>query len=313
MATRPIGGNTFNGRPTTRIPTSPRNLSTAPPATFPGGSGGGTNGIIPGSAADLLRQTLTEWGLQSLIPNIQLYLKQGYDSTTINLALQDTKEWKTRFAGNEIRKQKGLSVLTPAQYIAVEEQYRNILQSYGFPAGFYDKHDDFNNFIGNDISPNELQSRAQIAHDTYFSAPAEWRQMWTSYGFSHGDAIAAILDPNTATQLLNDRAQQVEIGGTAKQYGFDVSQQRAQQFQQHGTTLAQAQKAYQQIATSYGTDQNIASRFGTTFNQQQEENDLLLGNGADALKRQTLYNEERGLFEGSTGANNQSLSVSQEH
>lgn len=278
------------------------------PAGTPGG-----NGNIPSSASDLLRQTLISWGLQSLLPHLRDYLKQGYDSTTINLALQDTAEWKARFAGNELRKQKGLSVLTPAQYIATEEQYRNVMQNYGLPAGFYDSHDDFNQFIGNDVSPNELQQRAQVAHDTYFAAPQEWRDMWAGYGFTHGDAIASILDPNVGTQLIQDRANQVQIGGTAKQAGFDVTQARAQQFQQHGTTLAEAQRAYQQLGQYASTDQNIAHRFGTTFDQTQEENDLLLGDPEAAKKRQQLYSDEQGLFSGTRGADAQSLAVSQSY
>lgn len=295
------------------VPNQGRMTYTPPGALPAAGSSGGTGGGIPSSASELLRQTLIAWGLQSLLPHLQDYLKQGYDSTTINLALQDTPEWKMRFAGNELRKSKGLSVLTPAQYIATEEQYRSVLQNYGLPTGFYDSHDDFNNFIGNDISPSEIQSRAQVAHDTYFSAPPEWRSMWANYGFSHGDAIASILDPNVGTQLIQDRAQQVQIGGTAKQAGFDVSQARAQQFQQHGTTLAQAQHAYNQLAQFGTTDQNIANRFGTTFDQTQEENDLLLGSGAAAQKRQQLYGSEQELFNGTRGTDANSLAVSQSY
>jgi hypothetical protein len=266
---------------------------------------------VPGSAADLLKQTLTAWGLASLLPHLQEYLKGGYDSNTINLALQDTQEWKTRFAGNELRKQKGLGVLTPAQYIATEEQYRNVMQSYGLPAGFYDNHTDFNNFIGNDISPQELQSRAQVAHDSYLNAPAEYKQMWDKYGFSTGDAIAAILDPTVGTQVIKDRADQVAMGATALQNGFQLNQDRAQQFQQHGTTLAQAQKAYSFLNQNYGTDQQIANRFHTNFGQTQEENDLLLGSGQAAQTRQTLYDSEKAQFEGHSGADNLSLGVSQ--
>jgi hypothetical protein len=265
------------------------------------------------SASDLLKQTLIEWGLSSLLPHLQEYLTKGYDSTTVNLYLQDTAEWKARFAGNEIRKANGLAVLSPAQYIANEEQYRNILQGYGLPPGFYDSHDDFNKFIGNDVSPAEVQSRAQIAHDTYFAAPEQMRQLWASYGFSHGDGIASILDPNVGTQIIQDRATQVQIGATAAQNGFQLNQARAQQFQQHGTTLAKAQAAYGQIAQSYGTDQNIASRFGQQFGQTQEENDVLLGDGKAALQRQNLYSDEKGLFDGRGGATAQSLAVSQDH
>lgn len=270
-------------------------------------------GNVPSSAADLLKQTLIAWGLQSLLPHLQQYLKQGYDANTINLALQDTKEWKTRFAGNEQRKKTGLPVLSPAQYIATEEQYRNVMQSYGLPSGFYDKHDDFNNFIGNDVSPSEVQARAQIAHDTYLSAPQAFRDMWKSYGFTHGEAIASILDPTVGTQIVQDRASQVAIGATAKLEGINVTQQRAQQFQQHGTTLAQAQAAYQQIAQTTSTDQAIANRFGTQFGQTEEENSLLLGDAQANLKRQNLYGQEQGLFGGRAGANISSAGVSQQY
>lgn len=272
-----------------------------------------TNGVIPGSASDMLKQTLIAWGLSSLLPHLQDYLKQGYDSNTINLALQDTKEWKTRFAGNEQRKAAGLSVLSPAQYISMEEGYRNVMQSYGLPAGFYDKHDDFNNFIGKDISVNELQSRVQVAHDTFLNAPPEYQQMWHQYFGGTGDAIASILDPNVGTQVIADRAQQAQIGGTAKQNGFDVTAARAAQFQQHGTTVAQAQKAYSQIAQSLPTDQTIANRFGSTFNQTQEENDLLLGDAKAATQRQSMYSSENALFGGRPGADVNSGAVSQSY
>lgn len=283
-----------------------------PTARPPSNPGEPAPGTIPHSASDLLKQTLIDWGLQSLLPHLQDYIKKGYDSNTINLGLQDTKEWKIRFAGNELRKANGLAVLTPAQYIATEEQYRNVLQSYGLPAGFYDKHSDFDKFIGNDVSPAEIQARAQVAHDQYLNAPAEYKQMWQQYyGLDAGHAIASILDPKIATQVINDRAATVGLGATAAQNGFNVDLQRAQQFQQHGTTLAQAQKAYQFLGQNFNTDQQIAKRFNQQFGQTQEENDLLLGQGPAAQERQVLYGQEKDLFAGHAAADNASLGVSQ--
>lgn len=287
--------------------------TTLPKPVTPGPAG------QPNSASDLLKQTLTEWGLTTLLPYVQDYLTKGYDSTTVNLYLQSTPEWKQRFAGNETRKAQGLPVLTPAQYIATEEQYRNVLQSYGLPAGFYDSHNDFNDFIGNDISPTEISQRAKVAHDQYNNAPPEQKALWNQY-FGPGDAIAGILDPKVATQIINDRAQQVQIGGAAAQQGIAVSGARAGQLQQNGVTLSQAQTAYQRISQFQHADQQIGSRFnlgadsagnkyGSTAN---EEDNLLLGNGS-AADQQTVANaSERGLFTQSAGANTQALGVSQE-
>lgn len=259
-----------------------------------------------------MNQTLASWGLQSLAADVRKFIIQGdTDQSTLALALSQTDAYKQRFAGNAARVKNGLPELTPAQYIALEEQYKNVLQSYGLPAGFYDSQKDFTDFIGKDLSPSELQTRAQIAHDQYTAAPAYMKELWGQYFGSKGDAIAAIIDPDTATAVIQDRAKQVQIGGAAAAQGMSVSQQRAQQFAQAGVTLDQARQAYQQIAAIHNTDQSIARRFGQTFTQADEENDLLLGNGDAALKRQSLYANEKALFHGSGGLDQSALGVAQ--
>lgn len=281
-----------------------------------GGSGGSSNTLTGAqqSVYDLMNATLASWGLGSLSNVLrQLIIKGDTNPDTLSLELSQTKEYKQRFAANEQRVKNGLSELKPAEYLALEEGYRQVLQSYGLPKGFYDKNDDFTKFIGNDLSVAELQARVQVAHDQYIAAPDYMKNLWTSYFGTSGEAIAAILDPNTATQLIVDRGQQVALGGAAAQYGFNINQQRAQQFQQEGVSLDQARQAYQKIQSSFATDQSIAKRFGTTFDQAQEENSLVLGQ-ADALqKRQSLYNEEEALFQGGIGSDQNAIGVSQSY
>jgi hypothetical protein len=261
-------------------------------------------------ALDQLKALLNSWGLGTLYQAASGYLIQGLTSDEVTLKLQDTPEYKTRFAGNEIRKANNLPVLSPAQYIATEEQYQQVMRNYGLPPGFYDKPSDFNEFIGNDVSPAEIDARAKIAHDQFIAAPDYVKNLWSQYFGTQGDAIASILDPHVATQVIQDRSTQIGIGGAAAAQGLGVSQPRAQQLQQAGVTLAGAQKAYQQIAQSLPIDQQIAKRFGTTFDQSNEENDLLLGLGQDSMKRQTLYDEEQSLFKQRSSADNTSLGVS---
>jgi hypothetical protein len=184
-------------------------------------------------AYDLLASTLKSWGLGTLLPDLKGFILGGDTSPdTLSLKLSQTTAYKQRFAGNEERRKNGLPELNPAQYIGLEEQYSNVLRSYGLPAGFYDSHKDFTDFIGKDISPSEIQTRAQIAHDQYQAAPAYMRELWGQYFGGKGDAIAAILDPDTATSVIQDRAKQVGIGAAGAQYGFGVSANRAQQFAQ---------------------------------------------------------------------------------
>lgn len=266
------------------------------------------------SAYDLMDETLKSWGLGDLANTLrQLIVKGDTNPDTLSLELSQTSEYKQRFAGNAIRKANGLAELNPAQYLAMEEGYRQVLQSYGMPKGFYDSNSDFTKFIGNDISASELQSRVQVAHDQYTAAPDYVKSLWNQYFGTKGDAIAAILDPNTATSLIQDRGQQVALGGAAKQYGFNINQQRAQQFQQEGLTLDQARNAYQKIAQNYGSDQTIAKRFGTTIDQATEENAFVLGQQPALQKRQVLGDEEQALFQGGVGASQTSVGVSQSY
>lgn len=261
---------------------------------------------------DLMSQQLQAWGLTTLLPDLKNFVLKGDTAAdTLTLALSNTAAFKARFVGNTTRIANGLQALTPAQYVATETQYADILRSYGLPAGFYDKQSDFTDFIGKDISAAELDSRAKIAHDQYEAAPAATKALWGQYYGTKGDAVAAILDPTVASQVIQDRSTQVAIGGEAAAQGFQVSQQRAQQFQQAGVTQAQAQAGYRTIGQTGALDQSIAGRFGTTFDQADQENSTLLGNADATLKRQTLYKEEGSLFQGHAGASRDSLGVSQ--
>lgn len=264
------------------------------------------------NALDLMTQTLQAWGLGSLTNDLRGFILTGDTSPdTLALKLSQTDAYKARFAGNAQRRANGLPELSPAQYVATEEQYRNVLKQYGMPGGFYDSHSDFNNLIGGDVSPTELDSRAQIARQSYMDAPPEFKQYWKNFGLTDGQAVAAILDPSHQSLAgLQQQANAVAVGGTALQQGVNVSAQRATQLAQHGTTLAQAQAAYSKIAQFGQADQSIAARFGTTFDQTQEENSLLLNDAAANQKRQTLYSGEVAQFEGRRGgADSNSLST----
>lgn len=265
------------------------------------------------SVFDLMSQTLASWGLGTLAADLKKFIVAGDSAPdTLALALSQTAAYKQRFVGNDARQKAGLPALTPAQYIATEEQYNNLLRQYGTPAGFYDTPSDFTNFIANDVSPTELESRLKDAQSTFMNAPQEYKDAWRSYyGLTDGDAIASLLDPTHASvQDIHNQAQAVAIGGTAAQQGLGINRQRAEQFQQQGVTLQQAQQAYQSIAQNLSTDQAIAGRFGQTFGQTQEENDLLLGQGDATAQRRALYGAEQGLFGGHSGADQSSLASS---
>lgn len=260
-------------------------------------------------AAAIIKQYLDQWGISELYTDALKLIKQGLDDSAILVQLEDTQAFKTRFAANEDRKKKGLSVLTPAQYIANEDSYKQVLRQYGMPQGFYDSNSDVRKFLANDVSPAELASRAQNAQKIWLSGNQDYRTVWKDYyGLSDGDAIAAMLDPATAMPIIDQRVTATQIGAAAKRQGLDVSAQRADQLQGLGVDENAALKGYASIADTQATDQNIAQRFGTTFTQAEEENDQLLGLASAQRKRKNLYKSETGLFSEQAGSDQAAFS-----
>lgn len=264
-------------------------------------------------ALSLMEQTLNSWGLGALIPDLRkLIVKGDTNPDTLTLALSQTDAYKARFDPvNAPRRAAGLAELRPADIVALEEQYRNVMQAYNLPQATWGDRQLADKLLAGGVSASELQQRVQAAHDQYETAPDYVKRLWTQYFGTKGDAISMILDPTISTQTVLDRAQQVSIGGAAAANGVNVNQQRAQQFQQAGVTLDQARQAYQLIARNLPTDQTIAQRFGSQFSQGEEENDLLLGNAAADQKRQQLYNSEEALFRTNSAFDSSSLGISQ--
>lgn len=249
-------------------------------------------------AAAIIKAYLDAWGISELYKDALSLIKQGLGDDAVLVQLESTDVYKKRFAANEDRKKKGLPVLSPAQYVATESQYKQVLRQYGMPEGFYDNNTDVRQFLAADVSPSELASRAQAAQKVWLTGNDDYRKVWKDYyGLSDGDAIAAMLDPKTALPLVEQKVAATQIGAAARRQGIDVSADRAGQLGGLGVDENTALTGYGQIAATSETDTSIAERFGQTFTQADEENDRLLGLASAQRKRKSLYGAETGLFQ----------------
>lgn len=260
------------------------------------------------SASAIINGYLQQWGLTSLAPDVDRLIKDGLGQDSITLQLQQTKAYQDRFAGNTERTKKGLPVLSPAEYIAAETSYRQVLQSYGLPQNFYDQPDDFHQFIANDVSPDEVNTRAQAAQQSFLSADPGIRQaLRDMYGLSDGAGIALFLDEDKALPIVQRMATAAQIGGSAIRNGMATDTSRFEQYADQGVTAGQAADAFSKIGQTQGIYEGIAARNGTTFDQAQNEQATLIGN-ASALKKQTqLAGSEKALFDTRASADKNSL------
>jgi hypothetical protein len=309
--------------------------STAPVAT--GGTlGGGTNakgGTVSGStggtgttggttstdpygglsgadrdAAAFLQSVFSSYGLGTLAPVIVNYLKQGYSQDTIALLLQQTPEYKTRFAANDQRLKAGLPVLSPAEYIQTENSYRQIMSAAGLPPGFYDSNDDFTKWIAGDVSPTEVQGRVQVASNLIYNAdPATLSAFKSIYGAQDSDLVAYALDPTRAEPLVEKQYRAAQIAGQANANNVGLSQSQAEAFAAEGITQSQASQGFGLI----GSEQGAVSKLAQIYGQDVGVNDLInavFDNNGDATNKvNRLASAERGAFGGTSAAAGQSL------
>jgi len=241
------------------------------------------------------------YGLGSLSGKIYDYVKNGYSADTISILLQDTKEYKERFAGNELRKKAGLPVLSAGEYLATEASYRQIMESAGLPSGFYDQPSDFNSWIGKNVSPSEIQTRVDLATQATILANPNYKKALNAMGISDGELTSYFLDQKKALPYIQKAAATAAIGAQALQNNLAFDQTYAESLATSGITADQAAQGYSQIAQEAGTMKDLASIYGTSYTQREAEEATFRGNASAVNKRKGLASQERANFSGAAG------------
>jgi hypothetical protein len=264
-----------------------------------------------------LTSLFKSYGLEGLAKKIFDYVKLGFGADTIAIHLQDTKEYKARFAANEARAKAGLPVLSPADYLATEQAYRQILSAAGLPKGFYDNPADFTRWIADDVSPTEIKSRVDMAVAATSQANPEYkRALWQMYGIGEADLAAYFLDRKKAEPILKKQAAAGAIGAAAIRRGFAANVLDLEGYATLGITPEEAEEAYARISEGFEAMLGIAGRYGSTWSQREAEQEIFtpgaaasVGGESAAEKGKRLKSQERALFAGGRGATVQGLNA----
>lgn len=287
-------------RPPAHIPSGPAPNNPTPPDPLLKALQG-----VPGQERDAyaaLTTLFNSYGLSSLAPKILQYLQDGFGSDTITTLLQQTPEYKQRFAGNQQRIKNGLQVLTPAEYLSTEASYKQLLRQNGL-SDHFDSQSNFAEWIGKDVSPTELQDRVNMAVQATTQAPPTVTQYFNQLGIGTGDLAAYFLNDQNATPALQLKLNQAQIGGSALQNNLQISAADSLKYAQQGVTYQQAQSAYQRIADILPTAQKLSQIYSTQapVNQQTLEQQYLGQSGAAQLAAERLGQQETATFSGQSG------------
>ncbi len=261
------------------------------------------------SVGKIVADRFAKFGLATLGAKILDLARQGYTEDTITLELQNTPEYQQRFAANAQRIKKGLSVLTPAEYLSNEDAYRQTLRAYGLTQ--FDNDAYVRQFIENDVSPSELSTRVSMAVQRVQNAdPAIARTLKDYYGIGSADMVAYVLDPNQQLPKIQRQIAAAEIGVAARVQGLETGVAVAEQLAAQGITQAEAQKGYATIADILPTAQKLSEIYGTTlpgYNQAEAEQEVFNTLASAQRKRKALTEREIASFSGKSGTTKASL------
>ena len=251
----------------------------------------------------VLNARFKQFGLESLTTKIRQLAVDGATEATITLQLQETPEYKMRFKANEERIKKGLSVLSPADYLNTEDTYRQVLRAYGLKQ--FDTDAYVSQFIANDMSPAELSNRVVTAVQRVQNAdPAVSKTLRDYYGIAQADLVGYVLDPQQQFAKIERQVQASEIGTAARRQGLEAGVGVAEQLAAQGVTQAEAQKGYSTIADILPTAEKLSAIYGPgtgTYNQATAEQEIFNGLASAQRTRAKLTAAEIASFSGSSG------------
>lgn len=261
------------------------------------------------SAFDVLRAEMDALGLAALVEPLRGLIQKDVSPSEFAVELRQSEAYKNRFIANEGRLKKGLRVLTPGEYLRVEDAYRQTLRTYGLKQ--FDNDQYVRQFIENDISAAELSDRVATAVQRVQNAdPAISRTLRDYYGIGQTDLVAYVLDPNQQLQKIQRQVAAAEIGVAARKQGLEAGVTVAEQLAAQGITEAQAQKGYATIADILPTSEKLSQIYGTTlegYDQAQAEQEVFNQLASAQRKRQRLVSREVAEFSGQAGVGRGSL------
>ena len=284
--------------------------------------------VIPNVAYDTIQKILESYritGLASVLETIRDEYPEINSTELLTLLQFDSRynaKFNERFAGNVARQKAGKPVLSPGEYLKLEQAYEKVFNAYKLPVfktqAYYDS------FIVADIDPPEVTERVQLAYDRVLGdipVKTAFQKFYTALEFS--DIVAGMLDPVNQLPALQQKVKAAEIGGAAIRQGLTASELAATEAQanvgytnvtrgtlgadvlaREGVTKAEAEAGYKDIAQILPTAEKLSSIYGGTeqqYGRLEAEQERLQGLASAQRKRQRLSELEMAQFTGRSG------------
>ena len=270
------------------------------------------------SAYNILYKKFSEFGLGSLVESLQSYIQDGLSEDELTLRLRETPAYQKRFSANKQRIAKGLSALSEAAYIKMEDQFQEVMRQYGLPETYWSKDSmgtqkGFEDLLANDVSNTELEDRLLVAQDRVLKSNPEVLKALKDFypDIKNGDILAYTLDPKNAIKDIQRKVTAAEIGGAAlQQQGLTTSLARAEELQRYGVDKRAATEGYSTIGAGLQRGSELAAIYGESpYTQTTAESEVfkLSGQQEARKQRQKVTGLEKAAFGGQSGVTSGAL------
>ena len=246
-------------------------------------------------------------------------IRRDLSDAEVRLEIRKLPAYTKRFGSIKRRIDKGLSAISEAEYLALEDQYANTMRRFGLPEGYYVKGANRTNptleqLIEFDVSPVELEDRLMLGQKRVMEAAPQVRDAIREfYGdtIKDGDMLAFVVDPKNALEQIRKKVTAAEIGAGAAQAGLETTRQRAEELGTYGITGEAARQGFQTIAGGLTRGSQLATIYGEgPYTQEVAETEVFGTAGAPEARRrrQKIIQQEQATFGGQTGLTSGALS-----
>jgi hypothetical protein len=292
------------------------------------GAGSGANKTTgpSGQMQDAYQRLFDEFnvlGLGALVTEAKDLIMKATSIAGMPDALRASKVYKDRFSANDARIKAGLTALSPAEYLNMEDKYQEVMRMYGLPAsyytpGLYGKQEGFDKLLANDISNTELEDRISTAQQRVLNANPEVLSALKSFypEITNGEILAYTLDPTKAITDIKKKVTAAEIQGAANVFGLNkitaestpaqiqALEARANALAGYGVDKAAAQQGFETVSDLVPRGSQLADIYGQDpYTQATAESEVFKTSGAAVAKekRKKLTALEQAQFGGSSG------------
>lgn len=220
--------------------------------------------------------------------------------------IRQTPEYKTRFPGMEQRRSAGYNPISEAEYLALEDAYKQQLRSFGVQALLTPTETEFRDlasqWIASDVSVAELNRRLDagvaVVRDIAPQAQEAFREFY-GVEVSPDALLTYALDPDRGESIIEEQIAAATIGGEAYRFGLNITRTRAELLRREGVTSQIARQGFADVAREKPMLQRLATIHSFTPLSQQELEQFFFHEDPDVgARRARIFTQALAEFQG---------------